>query len=574
MFNNFVTLEEIVVELRRGILAFFTILCLLSTLTLIGERLSAQANPTEIHVYPGPSAIQNAINNASSGDIIMVHAGVYTENIIINKTISLVGENVYSTFIDGNGIGNVVTITAYDVELKNFTIRKSGNATSNSGIFITSSYSSIISHNRIVNNTIGVTLSASYGNVLSSNLMHLNGEGIFLYFSSGNIIHNNILNNTIATVPPEKSGGGMRLITSHNNNISANIITYNQNGIVLLDSRDNTFYHNNFIENTRDVLPDSGLANFWSFEAEGNYWSNYTGVDLNHDGIGDYPKNITQGNEVVDDYPLMGVFFEWQIALDRRLYNVAIISNSTISDFGFRIGTETGNTILSFKATGENATYGFCRVKIATDFMDYPYIVLVDSEEIIPTAINATSTYVISYLAYAHTNGTITIISSKTLHLYLILQENLLELNATYYQLLNNYTILQMNFNALNQSYNTILENYAKLQNDFSNLNKTYYTLLNDYNKLRLDFDALGLSNQTFIYLNQSYYYLNMSYNALLNSFNLLNSSYQAYLNAYSVQAQNNRNMAYIFTAIAATIIVTTVYFSKRVHTNSTAKQR
>ncbi|NWF86682.1 right-handed parallel beta-helix repeat-containing protein [Candidatus Bathyarchaeota archaeon] len=572
-------------------MAFFAILCLLSTLTLIGDRLSVRGNQVEIHVYPGPSAIQNAINNASSGDTIIVHAGVYTENIRVNKSVSLIGENAYSTIIDGNRTGNVVTIDVSGVKLENFTIKNSGitaasdsgifiviNTDNNSilnnviinnthGIFVNSAYNNLISHNLIANNTHGVTLSGSYGNLLSSNVINSNREeGIFLSISNNNMI----LNNTVAFNRP----AGMRLLSSLRNNVSSNTVMYNQNGVFFgLGSGNNTFYHNNFIMNDLDVgPPDTGPLNFWSFKAEGNHWSNYTGVDLNRDGIGDSPKIIDSVN--VDDYPLMGVFFEWQIALDHRLYNVAIISNSTISDFGFRIGTETGNAILSFKATGENATYGFCRVKIAADFMDYPYIVLVDGEEVIPTVINATSTYVISYLVYAHKNGTITIISSKTLHLYLILQENLHELNATYYQLLSNYTILQTSFYDLNQSYGTILENYAKLQDNFSNLNKTYYTLLNDYNKLRLDFDALELSNQALIYLNQSYYYLNISYNALLNSFNLLNSSYQAYLNAYSVQAQNNRNMAYIFTAIAATIIVTTVYFSKRAHTNSTTKQR
>jgi hypothetical protein len=36
-----------------------------------------------------------------------------------------------------------------------------------------------------------------------------------------------------------------------------------------------------------------------------NYWSDYTGVDANHDGIGDTPYVIDANNTKKDHYPLM-----------------------------------------------------------------------------------------------------------------------------------------------------------------------------------------------------------------------------------------------------------------------------
>ena len=43
------------------------------------------------------NVIQNAINNAEDGDIIIVNDGIYYENILIDKTITLIGENKTKT---------------------------------------------------------------------------------------------------------------------------------------------------------------------------------------------------------------------------------------------------------------------------------------------------------------------------------------------------------------------------------------------------------------------------------------------------------------------------------------------
>ena len=54
-------------------------------------------------------------------------------------------------------------------------------------------------------------------------------------------------------------------------------------------------------------IETSGYANSWDNDIEGNYWSNYTGEDLNpHDGIGDTPHVIDATNQ--DNYPLMNPY--------------------------------------------------------------------------------------------------------------------------------------------------------------------------------------------------------------------------------------------------------------------------
>ena len=111
--------------------------------------------------------IQGAINNASSGDSILVSAGTYNENqIVINKRLKVIGEGADTTIIDGSNAtltetGLVRIIANGDVEFKGFTVRNAGGVSNvgdggddltNVGIYTQSSSSSsdyVISKNKI-----------------------------------------------------------------------------------------------------------------------------------------------------------------------------------------------------------------------------------------------------------------------------------------------------------------------------------------------------------------------------------------------------------------------------------------
>jgi len=47
--------------------------------------------------------IQDAIDNASDWDTVFVYNGSYYENVLVDKSISLIGEDRNLTFIDGSG---------------------------------------------------------------------------------------------------------------------------------------------------------------------------------------------------------------------------------------------------------------------------------------------------------------------------------------------------------------------------------------------------------------------------------------------------------------------------------------
>ncbi len=88
--------------------------------------------PTEVYVdddnatcggnSPCYSTIQEGIDAVASGGTVNVAAGTYTENVVIDKSLTLTGADKTTTIIDGNAVGNAVTITASDVTLTGFTV--------------------------------------------------------------------------------------------------------------------------------------------------------------------------------------------------------------------------------------------------------------------------------------------------------------------------------------------------------------------------------------------------------------------------------------------------------------------
>lgn len=71
----------------------------------------AHAAGTDIIVVNPGGSIQTAINNADPGDTIQINAGVYTESLTLTKTVSLVGANAATTFIQAMPGQRVITVS-------------------------------------------------------------------------------------------------------------------------------------------------------------------------------------------------------------------------------------------------------------------------------------------------------------------------------------------------------------------------------------------------------------------------------------------------------------------------------
>jgi hypothetical protein len=78
----------------------------------------------DVHYVSPSESIQEAINNASDGDIVFVYSGTYYENITISKAIELKGVNRLNTIIDGLGAARVISIDNIDnVNISSLTIK-------------------------------------------------------------------------------------------------------------------------------------------------------------------------------------------------------------------------------------------------------------------------------------------------------------------------------------------------------------------------------------------------------------------------------------------------------------------
>ena len=142
--------------------------------------------------------IQDAIDDATDGDTIIVYGGIYHENIVIDKSISLIGKNKYNTIIDANYKGDVVKIMKDNVKISGFTIRNSEKNFEKAGVVIQNSNYDVVENNIIENNgDQGIRIFSSSYNTIKDNIISNNVYyGIWLWNSKENIIVNNtFLNN-------------------------------------------------------------------------------------------------------------------------------------------------------------------------------------------------------------------------------------------------------------------------------------------------------------------------------------------------------------------------------------------
>lgn len=285
-------------------------------------------------------SIQAAINSAARGDTIFIKNGTYSERILVNKSISLIGESIEGVILDGKGAYTyMLNILADDVRLERFTLRN-----------ISSLIGSTIIH--ILNR----------GNVTIQNCkFEIGYYGVMLTNSCNCKLFNNKISNCYAGIKLHSS--------SRNNTLIGNIVFNNTFGIYVDNSAQNLIFHNNFISNTYSYWTD-GSENYWDkgHPSGGNHWSDYSGLDQHRgsnqnitgaDGLGDSPYPYEHYH--LDNFPYIN-----PVSIEVYSYNdftcyFLISSNLTIVDFSFHQENETS---ITFNVRGINGTQGYCRVMV------------------------------------------------------------------------------------------------------------------------------------------------------------------------------------------------------------------
>ena len=91
--------------MRRQFLEIAVMFFLIGVYVLASDICLARTESATTIVPDDFLTIQEAISNAVEGDIIFVETGIYYEHVVVNKTVSILGEDVDTTIIDGNNTG-------------------------------------------------------------------------------------------------------------------------------------------------------------------------------------------------------------------------------------------------------------------------------------------------------------------------------------------------------------------------------------------------------------------------------------------------------------------------------------
>lgn len=323
--------------------------------------------------------IKEAIKVANEGDEILIKKGIYKEqNIIINKSLSLIGEK--GAVIDGQNVGGILIFEtdnftirglkiinvgmSYTIEYSaikvirgnNFTIEdcilenvffgiliekskkgiirnnkisatRKSEASSGNGIHIWSGDDMEIYNNELFGLRDGIYFEFVKNSIIYKNFSHNNIRyGLHFMFSNNNVYHHNEFKNNGAGVAVMFSkfttmhhnkfrlnwgsaSYGLLLkeiydAEIHDNLFEQNTIGINAEGSTRINYKNNTFLrngwavkiagacytnifiHNDFMNNSLDLAYNSNINDN---KFDNNYWSEYTGYDLDKDGIGDIP---------------------------------------------------------------------------------------------------------------------------------------------------------------------------------------------------------------------------------------------------------------------------------------------
>ena len=237
--------------------------------------LGPPVNAANIYVPDNYAKIQWAVDNATAGDTIIVREGTYTENVDVNKRLTIRSENGPENCIvqAANPDDHVFEVRGDYVNISGFTIRNASRPYGAgwkpvgyfAGICLKSVDHCSISDSTASNNGYGIYLSSSDNNTITNNVVSNNNRyGILLFPSSNNnIIMNNTgrirlasssNNNIIRDNNASDSWDGIYLRCSSNNMLVDNTANSSSNGIYLYSSNNNTLTSNNASNNGIDGI--------------------------------------------------------------------------------------------------------------------------------------------------------------------------------------------------------------------------------------------------------------------------------------------------------------------------------
>jgi parallel beta-helix repeat protein len=196
----------------------------------------------------------------------------YNQYLDVTNTVN--GNPVYflvnkSNYVVPNDAGWIATINCRDITVRNW--RSMPN------------WDGILFVNTVDSSIVNCTISGNYNGVRFDNVTDID--------LSQNILSDNQI--------------AVRFERTENSTVTDNQILNNDRLFEIWhESKNNSVVNNDFVGNNTGYI-EKDDRNSWDNGAEGNFWSMFTGVDFNHDGISDLPYNIDFDTNATDNFPLM-----------------------------------------------------------------------------------------------------------------------------------------------------------------------------------------------------------------------------------------------------------------------------
>jgi nitrous oxidase accessory protein len=334
----------------RKIAALLLVLLNLTALCVVVVQ-PIKAGSKTIVVPDDYGTIQYAVDNASSGDTVLVRNGTYKECISISKSLSLIGENKEKTKILGDWkLGGTVVLVNHDnVTVKGFTIQSIANNTHGNsirGIHLLHVRQCIVSECKFSGVGLGIWLYGSSDNTIENNYiegqpptpptagtLHFGFDGIIIADSS----YNNILRNTITGT----YFSGIVLSNSVGNNLTGNHVKSDYVGVGVSFSNNNTIASNKISGNRYGIAQDSSSHNTI---ASNIIRDSATGIQINSSSC----FNLVENNTITDSR-YCGVEIHYNANHNKILGN-----NITDNKHGLELKLSSNNTLRYNNVTGNN----------------------------------------------------------------------------------------------------------------------------------------------------------------------------------------------------------------------------
>lgn len=195
-------------------------ICSFSILLICLATLAVRAEVLQVGAEAQFKTVNAAIKAAKDGDTISILSGIYNENLLIDKTLTI--EGVGNPTIKGTGTGSVIEITADNCTVVRLRVEKSGG--------------------NLVGEDAGILL-RSNGNTIEDLELRDILFGIYLFNSSDNKVNRNqIFGRT--ELESGSRGGGIHVWNSRNNLFEDNVVTEARDGMYIQTSSNNVFRRN------------------------------------------------------------------------------------------------------------------------------------------------------------------------------------------------------------------------------------------------------------------------------------------------------------------------------------------